>query len=177
MSGKYDWQQWENYYVQGTDDMTLERLSEMPGAPSFNTVRKRAADLEWTAKRRAYRDKAAARALERALESSSSNMAEIVGEYFRQTESLRSIAALGINQNIDAIREGRVKLTLTQTLAVVKLTSEVDSRMFGMVRDNDARVNLLYDLFIDVIEEVVEDPEKRKQAVRRMALALESTRL
>lgn len=177
MAARHNWDVWENQYVTGTDDITLEFIHNLPGAPGASSVRRYAADHEWTLKRKNYRDRAAAKALEKALEASGSNMGEIVAEYTRQTASLRSIAALGINQNIDAIRAGKAKLSLSQTLAVIKLSSEVDRSMIGLVRDQDARVSLLFNLFIDVIEEVVPDVNLRKQAIRRMSQALEDTRL
>jgi hypothetical protein len=53
-----DWEKWRLRYVSGTDTLTLEALSQEPGAPALNTLKKRSSRESWTEQRKRFRHQA-----------------------------------------------------------------------------------------------------------------------
>ena len=50
-----DWDKWRLRYVSGDDLLTLEALSQEPGAPALNTLKKRSSKESWTEQRKRFR--------------------------------------------------------------------------------------------------------------------------
>jgi hypothetical protein len=57
MAGKFDgdWDKWRLRYVGGEDSLTLDALSQEPGAPALNTLKKRSSKESWTEQRKRFR--------------------------------------------------------------------------------------------------------------------------
>jgi hypothetical protein len=177
MAAKTNWALYERLYITGLDDVTLEEISGRPGAPSLNALKKHSTADNWGAKRAEYRNKQAAKALDRALESSASDQGKIIADHLKGTEGMRRIARFGFDEAIKEIEAGTLKVSIETAMHLERHAASVDAKMLSLARDQDTRVQVLFDLFIDVLEEVVPDPTQRKTALKRMAQALEATRL
>ena len=51
----YDWSYWREKYVSGTDALTLEAVSVIPGAPSLPTLKRRSTKEAWAEQRKQFR--------------------------------------------------------------------------------------------------------------------------
>ena len=51
----YDWSYWREKYVSGTDALTLEAVSVIPGAPSLPTLKRRSTKEAWADQRKQFR--------------------------------------------------------------------------------------------------------------------------
>lgn len=177
MAAKTNWALYERVYVTGLDDVTLEEISGRPNAPSLNALKKHSTADNWGSKRAEYRNKQAAKALDRALESSASDQGKIIADHLKRTEAMRQIAGHGFTEALKEIAAGNLKVSVETSMHLERHAATVDAKMLSLARDQDTRVQILFDLFIDVLEEVVEDAAKRKIALKRMAQALEQTRV
>lgn len=173
---KYDWTTLERTYVQSSDEMTLEAISKLTGSPAFTTVRRYAAEHRWTEKRQEWRDKRDAEALAKVMESSATSLAAMARSYLDMCSDLRVIVSENVKRHSEDPERSK-SLTLRQAAELMQVVFSVERGVAGLMRDQDARTALLIDLFMDILEETVADLEKRKHAIRRMAHALETTKL
>lgn len=50
-----DWPYWRNKFVTGDDDLSLQRLSELPEAPALQSIKNRSSKESWYEQRKAFR--------------------------------------------------------------------------------------------------------------------------
>jgi hypothetical protein len=56
MFKRIDLSKWRIAYLTGDDDVTLETLSQIPGAPALSTLKKHSAQESWTDQRKHFRN-------------------------------------------------------------------------------------------------------------------------
>jgi hypothetical protein len=55
MSARYDWDYWRKAYVTGDDSVTLESITNTPGAPKIDALKKYSRLESWVKQREEYR--------------------------------------------------------------------------------------------------------------------------
>jgi len=51
---KVDWDYWRHKYISGGDEVTLRSLAQLPGSPTYETLKNRSSKESWAEQRKRY---------------------------------------------------------------------------------------------------------------------------
>lgn len=117
---RYDWNYYRHKYVTG--DLTLDALSQLPGAPALGTLKRYSTTEDWPEQRRHYRDQTATKAREHA----SVTEAEVAARHARMARALQG-KALQRLQTLDVD-----KLDARDVLAYIKEAADIERKALGL---------------------------------------------
>jgi hypothetical protein len=107
MAGKaaIDWDYWKYKYVSGSDEVTLEALSNIPNAPKLPTLKKRSVEDSWADQRKAFRYQTYTKisdsaTTQQAVEQTQKlvDAADVITRHLQMAKALQSIAAKRLTQ-------------------------------------------------------------------------------
>ena len=119
---QHDWDYYRFQYVCGPDSLTMDALSEMTGAPTAGAIRVKAAEQNWTAQRRVYRDKT----ITKTIELAGSTEAEVAA---RHAVAARALLTKGL-QRLQTLKLD--EMDAKDTLAFIKEAASIERAAFGM---------------------------------------------
>lgn len=173
---RYDWAAWATKYIQGTDDTTYLSLSKEPNSPSEKHLRAKGAAEGWIKQRSEFRSKRAARSLQRALETGIGDTTEIIKGHLSQAAKLQKLADRALDKALAQQEKGELEISLTLAGELASRASVLTKSMLSLAQGQDIQSQFFLDVFIDAVNEVTDDAEKRKMALKRFTEALESAR-
>ena len=130
---KIDWDYWRNKFVTGADSVTLKKLSEVPGAPAYQTLKNRANKESWGELRKRYEYQkstmAAAQPGVAETVATAQKIIDSVEMLTRHSHAARFIGGLGIK----ALKaKDPEKISGRDAIALIKLGVEIERLTEGL---------------------------------------------
>lgn len=124
-----DWAHWRRLYVRGADDVTLESVSAIPGAPTLNSLKKRSAREDWPGLRKEFRHQVAAKLRELDAEVA----AEVRQRHANLGKAMIGLATLGLQALLERSRQGeKVVLDDLQITRLARVGAEIERKALGL---------------------------------------------
>jgi len=122
----YDWNALRREFIRGEDNVTFESLSHRTGAPTYGTVKNRAAREDWTDLRVQFRDSAMTRIREIDLDLK----AEVRGRHAKVGKALITMGVRAVaHQNPE-------KLEAVDAVRLLKIGTDIERKALGMEEIN-----------------------------------------
>lgn len=126
----YDWQKWRQIYITGNDDVTFKSISEMDGAPKFNTIRQRAAEENWTGQRAQYQLQVQKQTFEHTAIAEAEVRARQIGIARElQDKALERLRSLDVSE-----------LSARDTLQYLRDATDIERKAMGMSEEHNVNV-------------------------------------
>lgn len=126
---KFDWDYYRHLYVTGSDEVTLQALSELPAAPALDTLKRYCKRQSWVEQRRQFRHQMHQAKIDDDLRQHVDRLvdiAETIARHLKLSKQIQDIAA----QALDGIDPST--LTPRDIVAWVKAGSELERLAIGL---------------------------------------------
>jgi len=139
MRKRLDWDYWRQTYLSAPEGFTLKSLSELPGAPSYDSIRKMAKAEDWDGQRKQfkYHTQMAALSHPKFLEQADHlsrllDLCEMLARHITQAQKLQKKAMACL----DSVDPAEIKIS--DAIAMLKLGIEIERLAEGLITQRTA---------------------------------------
>jgi ABC-type ATPase with predicted acetyltransferase domain len=136
MAAHVAWEKWRKLYVAGDDDLTLAALSQVPEAPSINSLKKVAWKESWVEQRRQYRNQLDTKVYQSAGVQKAADyverlvdIAEIQTRHMKLAKSMQARVAASLQD----MQQKSAVLSPRDAVAWLKVATDLERLAVGLV--------------------------------------------